>query len=228
MNKSSVFSLELKNGNFTFKEIPEFCYVDTSFINEIYGKSSDLHTRNLCTNFMNEVIKNNGYFLTSGLVLEELYHVIRGRYIKDIIKDDTVRQGKIEKYLEQNPQTNEQIIEEIKQVREKVKSICMFLPYKHDEDLDEMILNVMKLYNLNSRDAKHVVIGLTNSTNSIATVDGGFKTTDNLNIYTPTKSLIISSNDGRANTYIPYKQSFVDIIRPKIVSNVTNVKTEVS
>jgi predicted nucleic acid-binding protein len=205
-----VFSI-IKNsgGKYSFTDFPEICYIDTSFINELHGYPEDKYLPLVCQDFIKEALKHKTILLTSGAVSGELYHLIRMKYIRHKTKNPKMNINMVEDYIDKNPSVNKIIIQEIDKAMQSIKQFFTYGEYIHNQTFDKMILKVMGSYGLNSTDAKHVIVSLSNYSNSIATIDSDYIKTDNFNIYTPTKTAIRNSI-GRPNIYLPYNDTYID------------------
>ncbi len=212
MNKSSVFDIEKKNGKYTVSKLPEMVYFDTSFIGEVIGYNSDKQSKTLCKEFISELSLNNSLLVISPIVLEELYHIIRAKYVCNLLGDQNLKSKDIESYIARHPDVHSAIMKEIRKVKIELEPIFISLSYNHDDKFDELTVRVMELFQLDSKDAQHIAYCLLNGINNIATIDYGFSRTDNMNIYT-TNQRMISECSTRSNVYIKHNDSFLDYIK---------------
>ena len=213
MNQSSIFLIGENSNNFT--TFPEEIYVDTCFWNQAYGTSnSNNNYSSYCSNFLVDCATNLTTIYTSGLVKEELIHVIKRETIKQVAKDNNVQfptypNGSINikellrRVKSVDNKFDNNLNEEITRVLNIIDSVTEYLPYEHDEEFDQDLLNLLHLsqYNIDTQDAKHILISHMYGINNIATVDGDFAALDNLNIFAPPTLKYKSEHKKRENTY---------------------------
>ena len=218
MNNSSIFTLDRKGKGFDIEEYPQGIYVDTSVWNKIYGSQNSSREKDLLTDFMAECLDHDVKFYVSGIVYEELTHIIKEDIMRqevtqsDNFKLPRYRDGKInlkardEKIFEQNPDLVATINSSVNEALSFVKDTAEFLPYEEDEATVQIMLDIIKnsRYSIDTRDAKHVIAAHTYDVNSILTCDGDYVCFENLNVYVPPSEKFVKLKIGRANVLLPF------------------------
>lgn len=218
MNNSSIFTLNCKGKGFDIEEYPDGIYVDTSVWNAIYGSQNTSQRKNLLVDFMADCLDNNVAFYSSGIVYEELAHVIH----EDIMRQefDKYLDMKMPKYgdgrpnikardrqlVERNPSIVDEVDITVQKAMEFVRETSEFLPYEETEEETNKMLDLMKQsgYSLDTRDIKHVLAAHTYGVNSILTCDGDYAGFENLNVYVPPSEKYAQLKIGRANVLLPF------------------------
>ena len=220
MNNSSVFTLDRKGNGFDIVEYPKDIYVDTSVWNKIYGSENTSQSKVLLTDFMADCIENNSKFYSSGVVHEELAHIIK----EDIIRQEFDRNNyKLHKYpdgaidikdrnrqvLSRNPSIKHNITININNAINFVMQSSEFLEYEETEEVMKKMLEIMEKsdYTLDTRDIKHVLVAHMYGINSILTCDGDYAAFENLNVYVPPSEKYSKIKMGRANVLLPFEEN---------------------
>ena len=221
MNQASIFLLSKKGRKYEFTDFPKDLYIDTCFWNEVYGVGN-ISFRTNCADFLIDCAGNDTAFYTSGVVHEELMHVIKNSMIKEYAyshnikvhryKDNSINMKKLfESVYNSFPNIVQDIDSEIKRIRNIIDEKTYFLEHINNE---EFIDDVNKLiastnYQINTADAKHVLIAHYNEINSFATLDGDFWMLDNANIYAPPLDFYNINRLGRRNTFLKYDSNII-------------------
>lgn len=222
MNQSSVFTLDKKNNNYGFEDLPKDIYIDTSVWNMIYGSNNTSNSCKMLTGFIGDCIDNGGRLYSSGIVHEELNHIIAKEIFRSKEAELKNLIGKLPRYSngDKNEKGIEQLIIErfpnvltdidnsINQMLQFVEENSIFLEYEETKDFNELVRKLRKdtNYGLGTRDAKHALVAHTYEINSILTCDGDFTYLDNMNVYTLPSEKYNLIKMGRANVFLPFKQ----------------------
>ena len=218
MNNSSIFTLQRKGNGFDIEEYPGEIYVDTSVWNKIYGSQNSSQNKAILTDFMSECLEHDVKFYSSGVVYEELAHIVR----EDIIRQEAYKfpDIKVKKYsdgqinykdrdrqlIDRNPSILNTIESSVNEAINFVRQTSEFLPFEETEELTKLMLQLMKQsgYELDTRDIKHVLAAHTYDINSVLTCDGDYAGFDNLNVYVPPNEKYAKLKIGRANVLLPF------------------------
>ncbi|MGU8559112.1 hypothetical protein ACV3P1_12715 [Clostridium perfringens] len=221
MNESSLFFIDKKRNEYSFDKFPEALYIDTSFWIEVFGGNNSEYSRD-CRNFLQDCLKNKVILVTSNRVKGEIEINKKRAWIKEvatkypnlIVKCD---EKKINlKKTFQNIVSNDELYKEflslINADMEVIDKMCMMAEYNSDTEFWEYMLNLKKntKYIIEDKDAEHLAIALKYGVNSIATIDGDYFSTDNLNIFTiPTER---NKNEalGRANMFNEFNKDLFE------------------
>ena len=218
MNNSSIFTLQRKGKGFDIEEYPNQIYVDTSVWNKIYGSQNTSQNKTVLTDFMSECLERDVKFYSSGVVCEELAHIVR----EDIMRQEAEKYPdlKVRKYpdgkanykdrdrklIERNPSIVDTIDLSVNEAIDFVKQASEFLPFEETEEITGIMLQLMKQsgYMLDTRDIKHVLAAHTYDINSVLTCDGDYVGFDNLNVYVPPSEKYAKLQIGRANILLQF------------------------
>lgn len=223
MNEASIFTLEKSRKNkFDISEYPSDLYVDTSAWTALIAGSSNSTSREnrLMRDFVGECLEKGGLLYSSGVVLEELSHIIRKEILdKEVQKielkkiprysDGSTNEKRLSKIIkEHNPHIVEDITEQIHMAKQFVKNNSIFLEYTENQEMSEQMDELIKNtdYVLGTRDAKHVLVAHQYGINSFLTKDSDFTSLDNANIYVSANEKYSLLKIGRSNVFLPFDE----------------------
>lgn len=221
MNMSSIFLVDKRKNAYSFKKLPEAIYIDTCFWIELMGKGKSGYS-NDCKQFFMDCIDNQTMITSSNIVLEEIEYVTKNAFLRQQMnlqsnssKIVKMGDGKIhfKKTYNNIVLPNKELLDQLRNMintnKQFVEENSILLDYTSDKNFRDKIdkINTSSKYTLVGKDSEHFAVFHNYGINSIATVDGDFWNSENLNIFTiPREEYKILSLD-RANVFLEYDEN---------------------
>ncbi len=205
MNRASAFSTRSKHTNDI--EISNFMYLDTSFILELIDSQSN-YVRD-CNDFIVQADKNHDVFFTiSGQVEAELRHTL----IRKVYEGEANKLNVSWQVLyDEDPNYMELVDNETRKTLELLRNIgVIYLDYNSNQKFRDLTSAISTIGGLDTYDAEHVSIMLSNQHNSIVTLDHHFLKVPYINVYGPTRSIVKQSTEKKE--IVEYEDGIIDKI----------------
>ena len=168
---------------FDASSLPDFLYLDTSYVWELHGTRADPTRSRACRTFYGRIQTEQVIMILNSIVLLELRHII----LRAIYRQEAASRGVDWRQLLRMDKSFVPIaIAEVRRVETLLASdpLIVILDANITADIYETALQVMETYGVDATDAYHVALARQEEINSFVTLDQDFGQIGNLNLFT--------------------------------------------